>query len=327
MDDKRGLGRGLSMIFQELQQQQSLEQNAAAVDLPIEQVAPNPNQPRKYFDEQALDELRASIAREGVLQPILVRKVVSADRETYQIIAGERRWRASKLANRATIPAVVIECDDSSALQLGLVENMQRDDLSPLEEATSIWTLVHEFGQKQEEIATLLSKSRSYVSNSLRLLRLPESVQELIRQRKITAGHARALIDAEDPEALARQIVENNLSVREVERAVRPQKPARPRAPKNPGLTVKSFQRFEETSAERDPDLIALEEAFAAFFHVPARIFPMGDGGVVQLSFKDYNVLDDIMNLLKTAHRTTEDETEDALSSAKQAEAGVLFRE
>lgn len=306
MDDKRGLGRGLSTIFQELQQQQDLDQNAVAVDLPVESVAPNPHQPRKYFDEQAMEELRASIAREGVLQPILVRRVVSADRETYQIIAGERRWRASKLAHRATIPAVVIECDDSSALQLGLVENMQRDDLSPLEEATSIWTLVHDFGQKQEEIATLLSKSRSYVSNSLRLLRLPESVQDLIRQRKITAGHARALIDAEDPEALAQQIVENNLSVREVERTVRPQKsPRAPRSSKAPRASVNSVQCFDESSAERDPDLVVLEEAFAAFFHVPAQIIPMGDGGVVQLSFKDYNALDDMMDILKSVQRAT----------------------
>lgn len=327
MDDKRGLGRGLSMIFQELQQQQDLDQNAAAVDLPIENVAPNPRQPRKYFDEQAMEELRDSIAREGVLQPILVRKIVSADCETYQIVAGERRWRASKLANRATIPAVVIECDDSSALQLGLVENMQRDDLSPLEEATSIWTLVHDFGQKQEEIATLLSKSRSYVSNSLRLLRLPESVQELIRQRKITAGHARALIDAEDPETLAQQIVENNMSVREVERAVRPQKALRaPKTPKTPGMVPKERRCPDAVPAERDPDLVTLEEAFAAFFHVPARIVPMGDGGVVQLSFKDYNVLDDMMSTLKAVQQTTETSLGSEEVSEGRTKAGVLFQ-
>lgn len=320
MDERRGLGRGLTSIFQELQQQQSFDQKrAAAVELSIEDVAPNPKQPRHYFDEQAMEELRASIAREGVLQPILVRKMMSTERETYQIIAGERRWRASKLANRLTIPAVIIECDDLAALQLGLVENLQRDGLSPLEEASSIWTLVNEFGQKQDDVASLLSKSRSYVSNSLRLLRLPESVQEMIQKKLISAGHARALIDAEDAEALAKRIIEEELSVRDVENAVRPQKPSRQSKPRPPRET-----KTPDTIA-RDPDLVALEESLTSFLKVPVKILPLGDGGVIQIQFKDYNALDDIIGTLKARqpNNGSEDKKEDDAFLNETGEAPV----
>lgn len=320
MDERRGLGRGLTSIFQELQQQQSFDQKrAAAVELSIEDVAPNPKQPRHYFDEQAMEELRASIAREGVLQPILVRKMMSTERETYQIIAGERRWRASKLANRSTIPAVIIECDDLAALQLGLVENLQRDGLSPLEEASSIWTLVNEFGQKQDDVASLLSKSRSYVSNSLRLLRLPESVQEMIQKKLISAGHARALIDAENVEVLAKRIIEEELSVRDVENAVRPQKPSRQSKPRSPRET-----KTPDTIA-RNPDLVALEESLTSFFKVPVKILPLGDGGVIQIQFKDYNTLDDIIGTLKARqpNNGSEDKKEDDAFLNETGEAPV----
>lgn len=280
---RSGLGKGLSVIFHDLQQQNNLEKSIVAVELNLKDITPNPHQPRKYFDDDAMQELKKSIEREGVLQPILVRKIVSTEKEDYQIIAGERRWRAATQVNLQTIPAIILECDDQTALQLGLIENLQRDGLSPLEEATSIRSLMEDFHKTQEEIAEMLSKSRSYVANTVRLLRLPETVQELLRTRKITAGHARAILDAEDPEAMAQKIIQNNLSVRETEDMMKP---------------YKSRSKKENCSptTEQNSDILALENTFSGYFQTKVKISTKGDGGVIQIYFKDYNVLDDILN-------------------------------
>ncbi|MDR0625177.1 MAG: ParB/RepB/Spo0J family partition protein [Holosporales bacterium] len=240
------LGRGLAAIFNDVQPYVGAdsESEIVAIEIPVYSVTTNPSQPRKFFNEAKMQELIESIKMEGVLQPILVRKfsgeldgesgeeAASQDPSStdvlttvkYQIIAGERRWRAAMANNMSTIPAVIIECNDQTALQLGLIENLQRDNLSALEEANSIKSLINDFGKTQEEIAEMLCKSRSYIANTLRLLKLPQSVQDMLQNRQISAGHARAILESPEPEEVARRIVNEKLSVRSTEIIVRKQK-------------------------------------------------------------------------------------------------------
>jgi ParB family chromosome partitioning protein len=254
MGTGKKLGRGLAAIFNDLQTHSvpKSESEIVAIEVPMSSIITNPEQPRKFFDETKMQELIESVKLEGVLQPILVRKFFSnqkdatqidsenADSATtaitstvsptsdssvkYQIIAGERRWRAATANKMTTIPAVIIECNEQTALQLGLMENLQRDNLSALEEAASIKTLISNFGKTQEEIADLLCKSRSYITNTLRLLKLPQKVQEMLQNKQISAGHARAILESDDPEGIAERIVEGRLSVRETEMIVRKQR-------------------------------------------------------------------------------------------------------
>lgn len=276
--DKNILGRGLSAIFNELQQEQQINRNVVAIELPLASIYPNKNQPRKVFNDAEMQELIASVRKDGVLQPILVRRVQD-DTETsgsrYEIIAGERRWRAATALNLGSLPAVIVECSEETALQLSLVENLQRHNLSAIEEAMSIQRLISEFNKTQEEVAAILSKSRSYVANTLRLLRLPASVQELVQNQSISAGHARALLDASDPEKLAAEIIRDKLSVRDVER--------------------KKKQRSTRalTEGQPDEDLAVLEKSLAQYFQLRARIVPNGNGGgFIQLFFRSYEDLD-----------------------------------
>lgn len=279
-NNKNILGRGLSAIFNEIEGQNSLEDNIVAIEVPLQQIIPNPNQPRKFFDNAEMDELVASIEKEGVLQPILIRKTLQIDsnQPEYQIIAGERRWRAATKLNLDTIPAIVIECDDQTALQLSLVENMQRHNLSPLEEAQSMKTLMDEFHKTQEEIAVMLSKSRSYVANMVRLLRLPEPVQTMLQKKEISAGHARAILDADDPEAVAKDIIENKLSVRDIENKMKKH------APHN------SIKREKSIPNE---DIALLEKSISEYFKMNVKIITRSTGGgSIQIYFNDYNDLD-----------------------------------
>ncbi|MDR0631267.1 MAG: ParB/RepB/Spo0J family partition protein [Holosporales bacterium] len=280
MSDKSNLGKGLDSIFKEMNGS-SLEANVVAVELDMAYIVPNPNQPRKSFDDASMSELIASVKQEGILQPILVRKI---SEEKYQIIAGERRWRAALGANLQVIPAITLECDDSTALQLGLIENLQRDGLAPLEEAVAIRSLLEDCQRTHEDVAQMLSKSKSYVSNMIRLLKLPESVQKLLNEKKISAGHARAVLEADDPESIARKIVQNNLSVRDTEALVR-------------------HQRYSPTSGdhERSSDFIAIEYALADFFKARVKVYSKGIGGCVQIYFDDFNKLDDIVSLVSSS--------------------------
>ncbi|MDR1597651.1 MAG: ParB/RepB/Spo0J family partition protein [Holosporales bacterium] len=273
--DKNNLGKGLESIFLDLAPKDSLESSIVAVELDISLISPNPNQPRKSFDDDSMRELTESIKQEGILQPILVRKITH---DEYQIIAGERRWRAATTLFMTKVPVVILECNNSTALQLGLIENLQRDDLAPLEEAIAIKSLMTDFDRTQEDVATMLSKSRSYISNMLRLLKLPTSVQDLLSAKKISAGHARAILEAEDPEEIARKIIQNNLSVRDTEALVR-------------------HRRNSNVSGEheRSSDFLTIESALSEFFQARVRVYSKGIGGVVQIYFDDYNKLDDIV--------------------------------
>ena len=212
-----GLGKGLSAIFSE----NDTEDKNEIVTLKISQIEPNRTQPRRSFDEEALQELAGSIADHGVLQPILVRPQIYGG---YQIVAGERRYRASRMAGLTEIPAIVRELSDSETMQLALIENLQRQDLSPMEEAQGYRTLMDSYGFSQEEVARTVGKSRSAVANTLRLLGLPEEIKPLLEEGRLSAGHARALLGLNDPkeiEAAAKKIVDESLSVRQAESLVK----------------------------------------------------------------------------------------------------------
>lgn len=221
---RRGLGKGLGAL---------LPQEGLVQDIAVEQVRPAPGQPRQRVDEEGLAELAQSVRAHGVLQPVLVRPVAGG----YELVAGERRWRAAQLAGLKTIPAVVKEVDEAERLELALVENLQREDLNPMEEAAGFRQLVEKFGYTQEQLAARVGKSRSYVANTLRLLGLAEEVQEMVRAGRLSAGHARALLalpDGRAQVAVAEALVQRGASVREAEEMVRRQLQggARERRPK-----------------------------------------------------------------------------------------------
>ena len=219
MARRSGLGKGLGSLIPTTERLQDAEGQLR--ELPLSEIVANTFQPRDHFDEEALVSLSASIRAVGVLQPILVREI---DEHSYELIAGERRWRAAKRAGLQTIPAIVRPAEDGDSLEQALVENLHREDLSALEEATAYQRLMEEFSMTQEQVATRVGKSRSSVANTLRLLQLPASIQRLLREGQLSAGHARALLGTPDrsfQESLARTIVNEKLSVREVEERVR----------------------------------------------------------------------------------------------------------
>ena len=213
-----GLGRGLDALMGGAALQ---TQEAGSVTLPISQVEASLKQPRKYFDEESLADLAESIRLHGILQPIVVRRLASG---YYQIISGERRWRAARMADLSEVPVIIIEADDRKAMELGLIENLQREDLNPMEEALGYQTLIKEHGLTQEEAAVRVGKSRPAVANALRLLALPQEVAALVESGKLSGGHARALLAVKDKAAqwkLAQRIIAEDLSVRQAEAAVK----------------------------------------------------------------------------------------------------------
>lgn len=218
MAKKGGLGTGLDALFQD---NSPIESEKSIITLSVNEVEPNREQPRKEFNESALSELSKSIEKNGVIQPILVRPKAGG---AYQIVAGERRWRASRMAGLTEIPVVIREMSDEEAAVFALIENLQREDLNPVEEAEGIRSLIEEFGMTQEEAADRVGKSRTAVTNTLRLLKLPENILSMVAKGKITAGHARALISLEDEGKMlkiANAVIDNNLTVREVEKTVK----------------------------------------------------------------------------------------------------------
>lgn len=290
--EKRGLGRGLSALIgdvaisnQHLGNGQSDATESTERLVPIENIHPNPGQPRRFFDRDDLQELAASIQQKGILQPLIVRKN-TANPAGYEIVAGERRWRAAQLANLHELPVLVREYSDNEVLEVAIIENVQRANLNPIEEAAGYRQLMDRFGHTQEKLAEGLSKSRSHIANLLRLLQLPEDVQEMLRAGKISAGHARALITSENPSELARHVVKNGLSVRETERLS-----------KNPEKAKK--QKVRHGSA-KDADTIALEHDLAAGIGMKVLIdHDKGkEGGQITIRYKSLDDLDEICRVL-----------------------------
>ena len=219
-----GLGKGLDALFSD----NMTEELGSSTELLLDEITPNREQPRKEFDQEALQELADSIAQHGVLQPVLVRPLLNGG---YQLVAGERRFRASMMAGLTTIPAVIREMSDSEAMELALIENLQRRDLNPIEEAQGVKQLMDSYGLTHQEIADRLSKSRESITNNLRLLRLPDEVAQMVADGRLSASHARTLLSFEDEQQIikiAREAVEKNLSVRSLEKmAMMPKKPER----------------------------------------------------------------------------------------------------
>jgi len=245
MAQPKGLGRGLGALLGDFQEAVPEQSNYRM--LPLHRIEPNPDQPRKDFDEEALQELAESIAVHGLIQPLTVRETGAG---YYQIIAGERRWRACRLANVSEVPAVVLEADDRKAMELALIENLQRSDLNPVEEALGYQSLVEDFGLTQEEVSGQVGKSRSAVANALRLLNLPEKVMQMLRDGSLTAGHARAVLSLKTEKKqleAAQKIAALGLSVRQAELLCRNLSREKQEEPPRPVLAVDYVAECEKS--------------------------------------------------------------------------------
>jgi ParB family transcriptional regulator, chromosome partitioning protein len=276
----RGLGRGLSALLDE----EGVESRGTGAGgrnsrtMPVAFLKPNRFQPRRAFGEEELRELADSIGQKGILQPILVRP--TGQSEVFEIVAGERRWRAAQLAKIHEVPVIIREFSDGEALEIALIENLQRADLNALEEAGAYQELIARFQHTQEQLSDAIGKSRSHIANTLRLLKLPEPVKAMIREGKLTAGHARTLIGADDPEKLAREILAGRLNVRQAERKVR--------APKG-----KTKQRT------KDADTKALETNISNALGMSIEIEHKGErGGMVKIHYKTLEQLDELVRRL-----------------------------
>ena len=292
------LGRGLSALMGEIDAVGAVpttEGKAAPAtvsnEIDIDLIRRNPAQPRRTFDETALNELAESLKAKGVLQAILVRPDPK-DRGKFQIIAGERRWRAAKIAGLKSIPALVREIDELELLEIGIIENVQRADLNPIEEAEAYEALMKRFGRTQDSLAQSVGKSRVHIANTLRLLQLPESARAYVRDGKLSAGHARAALGAPDPEALIRMAAEKGLSVRDVESRA---KDARE------GGTIET-KSAKSTGTEKDVDTEALEADLTRTLGLAVDIRHGKDGGELRISYRDLEQLDDVCRRL-TAKR------------------------
>lgn len=280
---KRGLGKGLQALLPEAEAESGREEGVREIEVAL--VKPNPFQPRKAFDGEKLEELAESIREHGVVQPIVVR----VKGEGYEIVAGERRWRASRLAGLKAIPAVVREFSETQVMEIALIENLQREDLNPLEEAEGYQRLMDEFRHTQDVLAHRLGKSRSHVANMLRLLKLPPRVRKYLQDGQLSIGHARALIGVENPEPLADAIVRKSLSVRQTEALVKGADDKKARA---------SQKRKPKNYVPRDVDVMALEERMTALLGLKVAIDGEGTEGVLRIEYKSLDQLDDLIERL-----------------------------
>ncbi|SPJ23171.1 ParB/RepB/Spo0J family partition protein [Palleronia abyssalis] len=294
MSDKRekrgGLGRGLSALMADIDPPNAETRPAdqprrAELFVAIERIEANPDQPRRTFAEEQLEELAASIAQRGIIQPLIVRPHPEKS-DAFQIVAGERRWRASQLAKIHEVPVIVREFDDTEMLEVAIIENIQRADLNPVDEAAGYRQLMDRFGRTQEQMADALGKSRSHIANSLRLLNLPADVQGWLAEGRLTAGHARALVATEAASDLARQVIAKNLSVRQTEALVR--KPDKPSKPKR------------SADESKDADTRALEQDLSAAMGLPITIDHKSgaDTGKLTIGYKSLEQLDQICQLI-----------------------------
>jgi ParB family chromosome partitioning protein len=283
------LGRGLASLIGDVGGEAAhVERPRAQRKVPIEFLRPNPRNPRRAFTETELGELADSIKQHGVIQPIVVRPVKGAQ-DRYEIIAGERRWRASQAAGLHEVPIVPLDVSDSDALELAIIENVQREDLNPMEEAQGYHALADEFKRNQEEIARIVGKSRSHVANMMRLTKLPAEVQAYISQGQISAGHARALIGVPDPLAAAKRIVEQGLNVRQTEELAHVE-----------GVPVRKPQKARTAGGKvKDADTVALEKRVSDALGLAVSINHRNPGGTVQINYRNLEQLDEVMRRLE----------------------------
>lgn len=277
---KKGLGKGLGALIPMIEEKD--EKNIQEID--IDEIKPNERQPRKAFDEEKIKELASSIKEHGIIQPVILRKIKSG----YELVAGERRWRAARLAGVKKIPAVVKDLTDAEVMQIALIENLQREDLTPLEEAMAYKRLMEEFGMTQEELASRIGKSRSQIANMVRLLSLEEEIQVMINQGKITAGHARALLAVEDSKErikIAKKIAEEKISVRETEELAKT-------------ISLKSGKRTKKEQEEINPALIHVTEQLQRALGTKVRIKGSERRGRIEIDFYSEDELERILEVI-----------------------------
>ncbi|MGX9352447.1 ParB/RepB/Spo0J family partition protein [Shimia sp. W99] len=289
----RGLGRGLSALMADVTEERVAQEaetpRRADMNVPIEKIVPNPDQPRREFTQDQLDDLANSIREKGVIQPLIVREKSEG---TYEIVAGERRWRASQMAQLHELPVIVREYDDTEVLEIAIIENIQRADLNPVEEAMGYRQLMDKFGHTQERLSEALGKSRSHIANLMRLLQLPADVQDMLKKGQLTAGHARALITSENASDLAKKVVKGGMSVRQTEalvkKAINPSPASKPKAEKS----------------QKDADTIALEGDLSANLGMKVSVDHKagGESGQVVIRYASLDELDEICRILSASH-------------------------
>jgi ParB family transcriptional regulator, chromosome partitioning protein len=290
------LGRGLAALIGEVGDEMNVGDRGRGGQrkVPIEFLRPNPRNPRKIFNEAELGELALSIRQRGLIQPIIVRPMPNLP-DAFEIVAGERRWRAAQRAELHEVPVVVVDIDDRTSAEYAVIENIQRTDLTPLEEAEGYNQLLGEFKYRHEDLSHLIGKSRVHVTNMLRLLNLPEDIKDLLRTKQITAGHARALLMVENPSAVARQAVARRLTVREIEAIAQDE---RDREDEWGYVQPKT-----RTRREKDPDTRALENALQDVLGLAVSIEHKGKGGDVRIRYKTLEQLDGLCRRLKDTAR------------------------
>ena len=291
MDKNLGLGRGLSALMGE---EETTVVSAGSIDqvlhLDVESLEAGAFQPRRTFEEDALIELVSSIREKGVLQPLLVRKHPQKE-NMYEIVAGERRYRAAKIAGLKEVPVIVKDFDDRTTLEVALIENLQRENLNPLEEAEGYKRLLDEFQYTQEELSKVVGKSRSFVANQMRLLDLPDTLKKMVEARQLTAGHARALLNAKNPEALAHQVITKGLNVRQTEKLAMTEGEKQARKP---------AQQKETPVYKKDNDIMVLENELSSLLKTQVSIKWTGKGGEVVIAYDGLDKLDLILQRLTT---------------------------
>ena len=297
MDKNLGLGKGLSALMgEDFSSPVALQENNGISLIDIDLLVPSPYQPRRVFNENALSDLVSSIKEKGVLQPLLVRQ----KNGIYEIIAGERRLRASKQAGLKQVPVIIKEFNDKAALEVALIENLQREDLNPLEEAEAYKRLMDEFKYTQDELAKVVGKSRSHVANMMRLLELPDTIKTMVSDKKLSIGHARALLNAKNPDTLAQQVVNKGLSVRQTEKL----------AVSEGGKTTRktNLPQFKKTETvyKKDGDLMALETELTNLLQTEVSIKWNGKGGEVVIAYDGLEKLDMILQKLTMVVPTEE---------------------
>ena len=287
----RGLGRGLSALMadvnKEIAPEPSQSPRRADMRVPIEQVRPNPEQPRRAFNEETLSELARSIEEKGVIQPLIVRRHPT-EQNIFEIVAGERRWRASQIAKQHDIPIIVRDYTDTEVLEVAIIENIQRADLNPIDEGAGYKQLMQKFGHTQEQLSSVLGKSRSHIANAMRLLNLPDGVRDYLVAGKLTSGHARALIGHDDAQKIADQIVKQGLSVRDAERIVKQ------------GLAKPKSTTSTKRTIMKDADTIQIEGELSAALGMKVAIDhkPDAEGGRLSISYNSLDQLDDLLRAL-----------------------------
>ena len=287
----RGLGRGLSALMADVNTPDTDAASAVVRPdsvVPIDKIRPNPDQPRRSFNEDALNELAASIREKGIIQPLIVR-TNPRNAARYEIVAGERRWRASQRAGLHEVPVIVKEFSDSEVLEVAIVENIQRADLNPIDEAAGYKQLIDRFGHTQDQLSSALGKSRSHIANLMRLLTLPQEVQAHVIEGRLSAGHARALIGQDQPDQLARRIIHDGLSVRETEELVKLKKSKAEKSVTN-----------KAKPAQKDPDTVQIEKELAANLGMKVSIDHKAgqESGKLVLNYKNLDQLDDLLRML-----------------------------